>query len=198
VPKDQPPHELTRFELREYLGEEDWDSPDGEHLVLHGRHPKYPDWAVKAIFEVGRDDVTLSHLTIYPAAEWAPPGGLTDEVRRTVRLDDLRRRARLRLTRRDVAGTVGVDPEKFTRNKARGRKGRTDLDYAQLAQRYVERLDQGDRVAGTLAKEERLSESTIRALIWEARQRGLLTRSSPGHAGGHLTDKARRLLDSAG
>lgn len=188
---------MTRFQLREHLGLEDWVSPDGEHLVLFSRHPKHPEWAIRAAFEVYSDDVALTELHIYPVAEWAPPGGLTDEIRRSVQLGDLRRRARQRLTLLEAASALDVDPADFQRNKARGRKGRTDLDYARLAQRYVELLDSEAPVIQTLSDELKLSNGTVRGLVWEARRRGVLSPSPPGRAGGQLTDKGRRLLHGA-
>jgi len=189
------PEGLSPFERREFLALEDWDIPDGEHLVLHCRHPKFSEWAVKAIFEVYRDDVTLSHLTIYPAAGWAPSGGLTDEIRRTVRLDDLRKMAKRRLQLQEVAGRIGVDPTSFKRNGARGRRGRSDLDFATIAQEYVVLGETDPKgVIGALAGRMCLSPSTVRGLLWQARKRGLLTDAPPGQSGGQLTGRAKGLL----
>ena len=38
----------------------------------------------------------------------------------------------------EVAGSIGVDPAAFKKNTARGRKGRSDLDLAKIAQSYVD------------------------------------------------------------
>ena len=93
-------------------------------------------------------DIALSQLAIYPVGEWAPHGGLTDEVRRSVRLDDLRKMAQRRLQNQEVAQLVDVDPAAFSRRSTRGRKGRTDLDLAEIAEEYVRLLEESDHVAG--------------------------------------------------
>jgi hypothetical protein len=188
------PSDMSPFEVREFLGLEDWESPDGEHLILHCRHPKHHLWAVKAVFEVHANDVVLSQLTIFPVGEWSPPGGLTDEVRRSVRLEELRRRAKARLQLQEVASSVGVDPSDFQRNTARGRKGRSDLDFALIAAEYVAL---GDHAAELLAENKHVSVVTVRGWLWQARKRGLLGLALAGKAGGHITDKAQRLLDGA-
>jgi hypothetical protein len=192
------PEGLTDFELREFLALEDWDVPDSDHLVLHCRHPKHREWALKAVFEVYRDDVVLSHLTIYPAGDWAPSGGLTDEVRRTVRLDDLRRMAKRRLQLQEVASSIGVDPSAFKKNTARGRKGRSDLDLARIAESYVALTEEVEHPADTLAERMHLNPTTVRGLLWQARKRGLLTRAPAGQSGGRLTGRAKGLLDATG
>jgi hypothetical protein len=78
----------------------------------------------------------------------------------------------------------------------RGKRKRTDEDFARLALEYVRLVSEGDpSPAKTLS--ERLSGSSA---VWanrisEARRRGLLTTPQPGEAGGHLTDKGEQLLD---
>ncbi len=192
--RDEMP--TTRFETREYFGLEDWDVPDTEHLVLHQRHPVFPDWAITATFEV-RDTAVLSGLFVYPAAEWSPPGGLTLDVIRKIKLGDLQAKAVFRMKNTDARGYLGIDPATFGARKRPGRRGRTDLDYAKLAQRYVALLDHHAPIR-VLAQEEHLAESSVRVLIYNARQRGLLTSAEAGQAGGRLTDKAIRLLQAAG
>jgi hypothetical protein len=77
----------------------------------------------------------------------------------------------------------------------RGRRKRTDEDFAQLAWEYYALVTEGNpSPAKTLS--DRLGGS---AAVWanrisEARRRGLLTSPGPGEAGGHLTDKAEALL----
>jgi hypothetical protein len=192
---ERDPQDLSSFEMREYLALEDWEVPDSEHLVLYCRHPKHQEWAVQAVFEVYREDVTLSHLTIYPAGQWAPAGGLTDEVRRSVRLDDLRKMAKRRLQLQEVAGPVGVDPSAFTRNSARGRKGRSDLDLARIAQSYVQAAEEVEKPIDALCGQLHLSAATVRGILWQARKRGLLTPAPAGQSGGQLTGRAKGLLD---
>ena len=190
-------NDMSHFEMREYLGLQDWEVPDSEHLVLHCRHPKYDAWAIKAIFEVQSQDVKLSHLTIYPVGDWSPPGGLTDEVRRTVPLDKLRKMACTRLQLQEVAGSVGVDPSAFRASNVRGRKGRTELDLARIARDYDELQSESDHAVDELAERMNLNVATVRGIIWQARKRGLLSPAPAGQAGGHITDKAKTLLDAA-
>lgn len=85
-----------------------------------------------------------------------------------------------------------------------GRAGRPDRYYAIWANAYVDRLREGSAtpvkdlttappvVLGVGAGEA--SEATIRDTLTEARERGLLTSSPRGKAGGELTPKALRLL----
>lgn len=76
-----------------------------------------------------------------------------------------------------------------------GRRGRTDLEYAHLADAYARLVADGDRApVRTLAVDLSVAESTVRNQVSEARARGLLTSSRPGRAGGRLTARARRLL----
>ena len=165
---------MSPFEVREFLGLQDWETPDPDHLVLHCRHPKFEDWAIRAVFEVYSKDVALSRLTIYPASQSAPPGGLTDEVRRSVRLDDLRKMAQRRLRLREVADLVEVDPSTLNTKSQRGRKGRSKLELAKIAEEYVRLLDETDHVAQALASYIGLSEATARSLVWQAREAGLI------------------------
>jgi hypothetical protein len=78
-----------------------------------------------------------------------------------------------------------------------GRRGRPDIEYAELALDYVKWLDAPD--SGSLeifAKSKFLSVSQIRNLLYEARQRDLLSKAPPGKPGGMLTNKALALLGS--
>lgn len=82
-----------------------------------------------------------------------------------------------------------------------GRSGRPEVFYAEWAQRYVDALSQAPRTpiqwlidAEEVAGRERATAAQLRAYVNRARERGLLTASPPGKAGGELTSKARRLL----
>lgn len=90
-----------------------------------------------------------------------------------------------------------------------GRAGRPDSFYLAWAQAYFERLAAGSRrpikdlaqrpprtIKGYVSDGDRVSEATVRDIIHEARERGLLTRSPKGRAGGELTPKAIRMLKS--
>jgi hypothetical protein len=192
------PSGLSDFELRVDRGLDDWVVTSDGRLVLHCRHPKFCEWAIKAIFEVNERDVALAHLTIYPAGVWAPEGGLTDKVRRSVSLDELRKMAKRRLQFQEVSASIGADPSAFMKNTARGRKGRSDLDFAIIARDYAALIEgEVEHVADVLADQLHLSPSTVRGLVWQARKRGLLTPAPAGQEGGALTGRAKGILDGA-
>ena len=71
----------------------------------------------------------------------------------------------------------------------------SDLEVAQYAARYVELVEDRDpSPVRTLAAEEKLPTSTMRALLSAGRERKLLISEGRGKAGGTLTPKAKRLL----
>jgi len=71
----------------------------------------------------------------------------------------------------------------------------SDLLYLTTADQYVDVLAKGiSRPLETLAVELGRTHSSVRNLLYMARQRGFLTESAPGKAGGHLTNKAKEYL----
>jgi hypothetical protein len=75
------------------------------------------------------------------------------------------------------------------------RKRWNDYEYAGLAARYAEIAETGERSAiKILADEIGLSRARTRDLVYEARNRGFLTPTTQGIAGGRLTDRALRIL----
>jgi hypothetical protein len=81
-----------------------------------------------------------------------------------------------------------------------GRRGRPDIEYAELARDYVRIVATPGVSPLKRLKAERqfLSESQLRNLLYEARRRGLLTDPpQKGKAGGDLTHKALSLLEQA-
>lgn len=77
-----------------------------------------------------------------------------------------------------------------------GAAGRGDERYAMVAALYVAQLG-GPKPVEAVGKLLHLNTSTARNLLFEARERGLLTSIGRGRAGGELTDKARALLGQA-
>jgi len=88
-----------------------------------------------------------------------------------------------------------------------GRRGRPDLHYALWAKAYVDRLREGSfrpiadlsedppsAVTGYVSDSSFVSPGTIRAILAEARRRGLLGPAGDGRPGGSLTRKAVALL----
>ena len=83
----------------------------------------------------------------------------------------------------------------FARRPRPGVKGRSDESYAALAACYVAAFERGEMSpVRAVARELGIGETTIRNLLTKARERGLLTATEPGRAGGALTHKASRLL----
>jgi hypothetical protein len=93
------------------------------------------------------------------------------------------------------------------RRRRPGRAGRSDSFYLAWAVGYVERLGAGSRrpvkdlaehppkiIRGYISDGNLTSEATVRDIIHQARERGLLTRSPAGRPGGELTPKAKQIL----
>jgi hypothetical protein len=109
-----------------------------------------------------------------------------------------------------VLGRHGLSIRSELARKRPGRAGRSDTFYLPWAAAYVERLGAGSRhpvkdlaahppavIEGYVSRRGSASEATVRDLIHQARERGLLTRSPPGRPGGELTPKAERLIRQA-
>ncbi len=77
-----------------------------------------------------------------------------------------------------------------------GPRSAGDLRRAEVARRYVELLTSPTPKA-TLAAELNLSINTVNSLLYQARDRGLLTSAGQGRAGGRLTPKATEILEGA-
>ena len=94
-----------------------------------------------------------------------------------------------------LLGGFGFDPGVKTRR--RGPKGWSDLEYATLAQEYLDRLRASRSPVKDLAEARGMSEVGARAAVHRARNRGLLSRQKQGRAGGELTPRAKALLRQA-
>lgn len=134
-----------------------------------------------------------------------PRGGITARVLRRVRvraylttMSEVVRR--FRTTAPDIAPKFGwaVAPPPTDEVRAvsgRGRKGRPDTFYAEVARGYVAAVERGSyRPVADLARRRRDSITKVRDMIRRARARGLLTLEGPGKRGGVLTERAERLL----
>jgi hypothetical protein len=93
-----------------------------------------------------------------------------------------------------------TSPEPFIDIRRPGRAGRPDWPYALWAVRYVEAVSENPlRPVASLATQfPGHSADCIRAILSNARKRGLLTAARNGVAGGDLTDKAKQVLDERG
>ncbi len=85
--------------------------------------------------------------------------------------------------------------EEIARIKDQPRKRKDDAFYAEVAADYVRLLEGKMKTPNkALASRYATPERTIYRWINEARQRGLLSQTTPGKAGGYLTAKAEQLL----
>jgi hypothetical protein len=112
-----------------------------------------------------------------------------------------------RIVRVDVAMIVGALPSrdmipKGYKRPMPGRRGESDLLYAQRAQQYVEAVRDHPRspvawlAKNALGEDSHANRQAIRRWRKTAEDRGLITPiSEKGRAGGELTDKARALLN---
>jgi hypothetical protein len=76
-------------------------------------------------------------------------------------------------------------------------KATPDRDYLEFARRYAELVGQGHRQPRTtLAREFHLTDRQVRDRISACRQRELLKPTTPGRAGGGLTEKAANMRDA--
>ena len=88
---------------------------------------------------------------------------------------------------------VGTD---WTGFKRPGKAGRPDIEYAEIAESYVQECEEngGNGAAKRVAASKHLNQKTVLNLLNEAVRRGLKTPAPPGKAGGQLTLKAIGLL----
>lgn len=134
------------------------------------------------------------------AAEF-PPGAMTARAMRSIRWGELEDLGRAYLTDKattyqPATGVPLIDSNlrAFASLDRPGRAGRADLEYAVLADRYVQMCRSSRAPIRDLAESEHLSVAQVRNLIHEARKRGLLTEGRKGRAGGSLTHKGRELI----
>jgi hypothetical protein len=138
---------------------------------------------------------------IFMAVEEDGTGGLTTGNFREVPLGEIIKNARYQAAsiRNVVGGEAAHRVDQWLapwKVPARGsRVKRDDVAYAALAAKYVELVGEGDRSpAATLGRTLGMSAVTISQRVREARERGLLTNTATGTAGGELTEKALSVL----
>ena len=140
------------------------------------------------------------------SAVYTGDGSATAEMLRRLPLGDLLRRARRAVSRptddQPVQSTKLFRPSDIDAMRlaaflvdGRGRRKRTDEDFAQLAMVYLLLVTDGDPApAKSLSERHGGSPAVWANRISEARRRGLLTSPQPGAAGGYLTDKGEAIL----
>lgn len=115
-----------------------------------------------------------------------------------IRLSDQVRQVNEELQSPEMRTQLPFLPEADLATKRSGRRGRRDIEHALLAERYVELVDQGDRSPNkTLAAENQTNPKQIAKRIAQCRDKGFLTGSPTGKAGGELTPKTTNLLQEA-
>lgn len=155
--------------------------------------PPFSSVSVQVKFrDVGRGR-EVEHILIGPP----PNTDITWRLMRAIPIETLQREVdeTIRRFQNDETGGSALARELEERFRTRpGRRRRyTKVDYARLAQHYVELCDTGEPTR-LLAEELHLSRSRVRDLLSLARRHGVLTTNGRGSYGGELTDEARKLL----
>lgn len=122
------------------------------------------------------------------------PDRLTTAIVRTATTTRLEQRARAAIA--EVAG-YGWDVASGPGPKPRGPRAQGDLRRAEVARRYVELHRTSATPKADLAREMHLAVNSVNSLLYQARDRGLLTSAGRGRAGGALTPLALELLGAA-
>lgn len=177
--------------------------PESTAWVQHRDHPALvfklvirPDETVAA-FEVRPLVVTAPGVLDTESLDAAKPLDISSRELRRFRVGEMRDVAVERIRSAAVALPPNPDAswlQLLQVDPRPGRRGRSDLLYAELAQEYDEALAQGSGAAARMAKRRNLSTQRLRGLLGEARSRGLLTEAPAGRQGGTLTPKALELL----
>jgi hypothetical protein len=220
VPADAPP--LTRARILE-PGDQ---SPPGSDTWIE--LPLDDDWiaGVRVRWE-SSDRAVAAELRVFPGThdedrrpgEWSaarrgsgapvPAGGVPVSTIQRLRLGELMK-SYSRLLGPVIGPLSGAPADLWDeRQRARaaaqrpGRRPRSDIEYAEIAELYVEmwrgRASETYRAIAKLRSSEPgrgVAHETVRKWVREARLRGLLTLASQGQPGGSLTKKARELLHS--
>lgn len=196
---------LSDFERQEALRDEACDLPwrelpgggRGRQGECDVRLPDNPDWRLTVLFDIDVEDFPLVELRLRPALVTPPPEGITVDLVRSIRLRPLHEAVRAWMALPPAVGpTMKIERTEFGTVKRTGRRGRADAFFAQWAAWYVEELAITANPIPPLSKRHNFSSGTVRYFLNEARRRELLTKAPPGRAGGRLTEKGMRLLDS--
>lgn len=156
----------------------------------------FPGWVATWLFLVVKPPEPIAVRLRYLGPDQRTTA-ITAQLLRKVSPD----RARQRFSEVHLASEVGLlFNEAFDATDATarpGRRGRDDRFYAVLVRDYSGLVATSPTPVKELANKLGYSASQIRNLLYTARQRGLLTASEPGKAGGDETDKCREILDGA-
>jgi hypothetical protein len=152
--------------------------------------------------DIPANGVTAAVLSRFPFDTWRED---LEEVMEWVQLPDGGYGSQFADTWFAESGLDGSQVEGLTRKP--GRRGRPDVDYARIAAvAEAVYLDPNQAFRSPNAEIARrlrsiagvtLSPAQIRDCLRRARERGILSPTTPGKATGHLTDYGRSLLSSA-
>jgi hypothetical protein len=199
-PPDQP--QMTQLRARIVNGELDGTwllAGQDQFLRVDAPIDGHPGWWVEATFVVTQSDLALISLSVSKKeSDSTPPHALTVAVLRAVRLEGLYRQARGRVLNPTLtSGQWFFVQDGFQGSARPGRKGRADVEYADIARRYVGFVSTSAKPIEALAEQMAVSKSSASSYVHEARRRGLLTSTPQGSPGGRLTEKAIELLRRA-
>jgi hypothetical protein len=191
---------MNATEWKERIVRQEWDA-EGQSQMTELKN----GWAVREEFAIQRGCRIVKSLTISPAGDVIPAGGISARLLRTVIVGQpaVALRQQLMLHHgRPAADAVFESMGWFgrPRKRPRPRYARADdLYYAELARDYVQLLisEQRNPIA-TLAKQRGAPLVRIRSHIHLARARGLLSDGERGKAAGELTPDSLRILESKG
>lgn len=161
----------------------------------HGQDPDQGLWLEKRYHLT--DDGRLASTGHIELREFSRSDPLTSELQSALGLRGINQQVERHL--RVVARLLelGEEWERATVDVRRpGRKGMSDLELVQWAQRYVEALEEESRrpYAVLMERYPGWSDSGLKSIVRRSRKAGFLTEVGRGKTGGELTDNARRLL----
>jgi hypothetical protein len=146
-------------------------------------------------------NLVVAELRAYNDREKVPVGGLPARLLRRVRFSealDLTREALVLLNPPEQGPSSGgvafTEPGRRWLGEVAQHRVRDDRFYAMVADIYAREVRQSRHATDEVAKHLSVSLSRAREFVRTARERGLLTVTRQGRAGGQLTESAREIL----
>lgn len=174
--------------------------PSDQEIRAVARIEGHRGLIAEVTFRSSSDRRVVAELIVRPTnrdVSALPSGGVTVDAVRAVRLGKIQDEVSEILARDRELGRI---PKRlldgFERVPRPGRRKRPLREYAAFAAEYVQLLGTS-RPIKELARRHHCSESSARAILNRAREKGLLTRSPDGRAGGQLTNEAQVILKEA-
>jgi hypothetical protein len=163
--------------------------------VLEDEGGPFPVWADEP--SVNDPKVTARLLRKIPLGEMVDHARVQILNYRNEALRDAR--VWRRLSDSEKRALFYVESPKTLNARRPGRRGRSELEHAELALEYVRCLtDSPRRPLKLLAERTGLDRRQLDGLLHQARRHGFLTSTSRGVSGGELTGKANKILEEHG